>query len=674
MTMQTKTIGRMSTDHGPWVPGTVAGKKFCYQLFGCTWESLHDNNNTAPAVWDGGDTITPNLVDWKKESGSYEAWLMNHDKPATSEQYPYNGMGRVRLQKNIVNNVNTLTQAMLTQQNTVYVIQYDFTLTSDVTVPANCVLEFDGGSLSGSYEIDLNGCYLKGDAHFGTGITFSGNIRNGSFNVLWLDDSDFGAKMNRAALYFKDLYVPAGEITYSTPININLYPGNLHCEASLIYDGTLTNNEAAFKIYGLHSKIYINELQRVGGNHPVGIDYSKNRIMNFIGLKVHNSIYCDISINFISGFNEGIRFEGLGAGCSDNRIYVSGIWNYNFGVRIFQGKRSTDNRDGWCNGINISGGCWRSMDNTIEEKHAVCIAGALYGSDTYRDTSLTNPTNNGSSRNTIHDLNFENHSYPIYVAGTINYINIYNCREENCTGLFYCPDNATFNVNGFYKPGYSNCLRSSYYTKIDSFGVSDGNDMQYFYLLRKTEKLAINAQYNNTWIAGEDYLYSIYSQQLTDGASYSTGLYHGKLFYCDGLTNIVLNTSVNIHGRAVFFDENMNNVSDTIYNEESFNSTIYYRSQDKAYVLGSNNYWNVPIPKGAKYIFIGISLQASPNNDVHLEYYSLVQPVVKNILNTGTTEQRPSSANVGFNYYDTTLGKMIFNLGTKWIDANGTVV
>ena len=160
MTVQTKTIGRMPTDHGPYNPSVSYGKKYCVTLYGCMWESLHDNNNTAPAVWDGGDTITPNTVDWKLVSGSTDAWLMNKDKPATTGttgDYPYNGMGRVVLKKNIVNNVNTLTQDMfykgevgsrVPNTNTIYIIRYDFTLGEDITVPANCVLEFDGGSLA----------------------------------------------------------------------------------------------------------------------------------------------------------------------------------------------------------------------------------------------------------------------------------------------------------------------------------------------------------------------------------------------------------------------------------------------------------------------------------------------------------------------------------------------
>ena len=41
-----------------------------------------------------------------------------------------NGMGRVVLRKNIVEGINTLTQSMINQPNTIYVIQYDFDLST----------------------------------------------------------------------------------------------------------------------------------------------------------------------------------------------------------------------------------------------------------------------------------------------------------------------------------------------------------------------------------------------------------------------------------------------------------------------------------------------------------------------------------------------------------------
>lgn len=65
----------------------------------------------------------------------------------------YSGLGRKILRKNIVNGVNTLTLEMMSDANTIYVIQYDFILGENITVPANCVLEFDGGSVSGEHTL-----------------------------------------------------------------------------------------------------------------------------------------------------------------------------------------------------------------------------------------------------------------------------------------------------------------------------------------------------------------------------------------------------------------------------------------------------------------------------------------------------------------------------------------
>ena len=89
----------------------------------------------------------------------------NQNKPAstgTTGDYPYNGMGRVVLDKNLVGGVPTLTQDMFKKgpvgsrvdnENTIFVILYDYILTADIYIPANCVLQFDGGSISGAYTI-----------------------------------------------------------------------------------------------------------------------------------------------------------------------------------------------------------------------------------------------------------------------------------------------------------------------------------------------------------------------------------------------------------------------------------------------------------------------------------------------------------------------------------------
>lgn len=57
----------------------------------------------------------------------------------------HSGLGKVYLEKG--NGV--LTQSMVNTANTVYVIQYDYTLDSNIRILDGCVLEFDGGSISG---------------------------------------------------------------------------------------------------------------------------------------------------------------------------------------------------------------------------------------------------------------------------------------------------------------------------------------------------------------------------------------------------------------------------------------------------------------------------------------------------------------------------------------------
>lgn len=56
------------------------------------------------------------------------------------------------LKKNLVNGVNTLTQEIINQPNTKYIIKYNYTLGENIIIPENCILEFDGGSIINSIE------------------------------------------------------------------------------------------------------------------------------------------------------------------------------------------------------------------------------------------------------------------------------------------------------------------------------------------------------------------------------------------------------------------------------------------------------------------------------------------------------------------------------------------
>lgn len=77
----------------------------------------------------------------------YDFNLKFADKEYVPNQF--SGLGRKILRKRIVNNVNLLQQSDINRAGTIYRIQYDYNLQGQtIQMPANCVLFFDGGSIS----------------------------------------------------------------------------------------------------------------------------------------------------------------------------------------------------------------------------------------------------------------------------------------------------------------------------------------------------------------------------------------------------------------------------------------------------------------------------------------------------------------------------------------------
>lgn len=94
-----------------------------------------------------GDVTITNNPDYEDLTQNEGGQLKFADKGYNAATY--SGLGRVFLRKNIIDGVNTLTQAMMSYANTIYHIQYDYVLGEDITIPSDCILEFDGGSISG---------------------------------------------------------------------------------------------------------------------------------------------------------------------------------------------------------------------------------------------------------------------------------------------------------------------------------------------------------------------------------------------------------------------------------------------------------------------------------------------------------------------------------------------
>lgn len=110
----------------------------------------------------------------------------------------FSGLGRVYLRKNISNGKNVLTQEMISDTNTRYIIQYDYDLNGQtITIPENCVLQFEGGSIKNG-TINCNGTVIVGK--FGGNATITGTY---SFQDAQADEEDITQNQS-SVLKFKD--------------------------------------------------------------------------------------------------------------------------------------------------------------------------------------------------------------------------------------------------------------------------------------------------------------------------------------------------------------------------------------------------------------------------------------------------------------------------------------
>ena len=100
----------------------------------------------------------------------------------------YNGLGRIVLEKNMVGGVNTLTQAMVSNVNMIYVILYDFVLGEDIIFPANSILVFEGGSFSGK-SITFQETIIKSiNNYVFRDVKLKGSIGNAEIQADWFVD------------------------------------------------------------------------------------------------------------------------------------------------------------------------------------------------------------------------------------------------------------------------------------------------------------------------------------------------------------------------------------------------------------------------------------------------------------------------------------------------------
>lgn len=140
-----------------------------YQFIG----KLNQWNN--PTLWNNPfdwekfvvDSILPDEEDLTKSAPDTKGNSYLSLKDRKYEPYKYSGLGRKILRRRVVEiedpiygtqEKNLLLQADFAEDNTVYVVRYDFTLNGqDIILPDNSYIEYEGGSISDGNIIDRAG-------------------------------------------------------------------------------------------------------------------------------------------------------------------------------------------------------------------------------------------------------------------------------------------------------------------------------------------------------------------------------------------------------------------------------------------------------------------------------------------------------------------------------------
>jgi hypothetical protein len=198
-----------------------------------------------PIVIYGDVTNAPDEEDITSESNL----LKLKDRPAS------NGMGYVILRKN-----KTFAE-QVTKENTIYEIRYDFDLGGqEINIPKNCVLQFEGGSLSNGSIVGEQTEIAGVLYHILNNVTLKGRFSNLASNLVWWGAASGEGIDNSAAIQCaldSNIYIVEVSDDYyiSSPISL---PYNKVIHGRSGYNNKLTgfyaNNDFSPKVVDFSSR------------------------------------------------------------------------------------------------------------------------------------------------------------------------------------------------------------------------------------------------------------------------------------------------------------------------------------------------------------------------------------------------------------------------------------
>lgn len=215
------------------------------------------------------------------------------------------GMNRMVLKGSGAMGMSRLSQGTFDKNKTIYVIQGDFVLETDITMPSGCALQFDGGSISGTKTIKGTNTRLIA----GLATIIKGNI---SFEGTWIldwaypewaggkaDDAtiDNSVSINYLITQGFPIRIPNNRYYCKTPIMFRNVPFTL--DGELEYNGKRINvTFITFYRYGSGTHIALNG--KIEGNKDI-IDYSKAKNSKLTGVHFRSCNNMQVYIEHQSG-------------------------------------------------------------------------------------------------------------------------------------------------------------------------------------------------------------------------------------------------------------------------------------------------------------------------------------------------------------------------------------
>ena len=211
----------------------------------------------------------------------------------------YSGLGRIYLRKNIVKvedpvtgntiTMNLLQQSMISKENTIYILQYDYNLNKQtLSVPSGSVLVFEGGSISTGTLSGNNTIIIAEPYNIFKTIEFAG-----TFNLEKVIPEWFGAKGDNSTINTKP-FQDAIDFAELIASNVEFQSGNY------IIDNTL----------------YIRKQSRI---HITGMGKYKTFILLNTTSPVNSMI--DINSPEVTTYYQFIRIKDLSLYVNNNAEY-----------------------------------------------------------------------------------------------------------------------------------------------------------------------------------------------------------------------------------------------------------------------------------------------------------------------------------------------------------------